>query len=64
MKPGLLSNIGVTVYAVSVIAIIGYTAWRFERWANWRFSYGPAVEQRVKAIEIRLERIEHSITNK
>ena len=38
--------------------LLGFLSWRFERWMNWKFSYGNKVEQRIEQIEHRIDRLE------
>jgi hypothetical protein len=42
-------------------AIVGYGGWHLERWINWRFHHGPAVEKRLESIEFRLRELENKI---
>jgi hypothetical protein len=36
--------------------VFGY--WHFERWFHWKLSYGPKLEERVDALEKRIEKLE------
>ena len=46
------------VLVILVIFTLGYFGWRIERWANWRFSYGPQVEKQIKDLEKRIIELE------
>lgn len=37
---------------------LGYGGWCLERWANWKLSYGPRVEERLINLEKRLGALE------
>lgn len=41
-----------------LIFCISILMWKFERWINWKLSYGPQVEQRLIDVEARLSKLE------
>lgn len=49
----------IIVLSIAVSLLIAIPAWYMERWLNWKFSYGPKVEERIQALEQRVERLEH-----
>ena len=41
--------------------ILIWGGWKFERWVNWKLSYGNKVEQRIETLEKRVINIEESL---
>ncbi len=37
---------------------VGTASWKFERWINWKLDYSSRVEQRIKELEARIDRLE------
>jgi hypothetical protein len=52
MKTSELFGILVLVCFFSVAASLA------ERWINWKFNYGPRVEQRIEQLEQRIKALE------
>lgn len=54
-------NFAITVYVITSIVCISFLMigiWELERWINWKFSYGPRVEERISQLEKRVEKLE------
>jgi len=54
----LAFKILVVAAIIAILCGLGYLSWRVERWANWRFSYGPRLEGRLLEVERRLDALE------
>ncbi len=53
MKTGML------VVALIIAIAFSFGCWKFERWINWKFDYGQRVEERIDALEKRIEALEN-----
>lgn len=57
MKANIL-NLLLGLLLVAALLGIVCGGFYFERWVNWKFAYGPKVEQRLQSLEQRIEKLE------
>jgi cytochrome oxidase assembly protein ShyY1 len=50
---------GMLVVALIIAIAFSFGCWKFERWINWKFDYGQRVEERIDALEKRIEALEN-----
>ena len=57
-RNGWVQNSWFHVVMAIVIIVISYYGWKFERWANWKLSYGSKVSEQIQVLEKRVKSLE------
>ena len=54
------STIFVFIIFIVCGLFLGFGGWMLERWVNWKFFYGPKIEERISFLEKRVEKLEQN----
>lgn len=57
-RNGWLNNSWFHVVMAIVVIVVSYYGWKFERWANWKWSYGSKVQVQIQSLEKRVKALE------
>ena len=58
IKEKTLKNIAYWIIIPIAYVIVAYGCWKVARHINWKFGYGPKIEQRIQSLEDRIEVLE------